>query len=153
MKSHFIDLFNYDQYANRLILDTIVKANDPEKPLQLMAHLLAAQQIWLLRCKGEPATGSVLWPDWETNKLELLAAENYQAWMQYLENLHLDDFEKVVSYKNSKGDSFENKLSDILVHLINHGTHHRAQAGQHLKLAGAGLPNTDYIFYLRMREH
>ncbi|MDB5154777.1 MAG: hypothetical protein JWR54_3528, partial [Mucilaginibacter sp.] len=55
----------------------------------------------------------------------------------------------VISYKNLKGDDFENKLSDVLAHLINHGTHHRAQVGQHLKLAGVELPNTDYIFYIR----
>jgi uncharacterized damage-inducible protein DinB len=64
----------------------------------------------------------------------------------------LDDnaFEEIVYYKNLRGDGYENKLEDILAHLINHGTHHRAQIGQELKLAGVeNLPVTDYIFYIR----
>jgi uncharacterized damage-inducible protein DinB len=68
----------------------------------------------------------------------------------YLDGLQPDDFEKIISYKNSRGDAFENRLSDILAHVINHGTHHRAQIGQQLKSGGLeNLPITDYIFYIR----
>ncbi|MDB5136433.1 MAG: hypothetical protein JWP37_3036 [Mucilaginibacter sp.] len=63
-------IINYDNYTNRLISETIIKAGNPEKPVQLMAHLLAAQQIWLNRCKGEPNTGSVFGP---IGKLTLLS--------------------------------------------------------------------------------
>jgi uncharacterized damage-inducible protein DinB len=149
MKAYFIQLFNYDLYANQLILKAIIKAKDPEKPVQLMAHLLSSQQIWLKRCKGEPTMGGVLWPDWKADTFEQLINDNHRGWMNFLDYLDPDDFNKMISYKSLKGESFENKLSDILPHLINHGTHHRAQAGQHLKLAGEDLPITDYIFYLR----
>jgi uncharacterized damage-inducible protein DinB len=64
-------------------------------------------------------------------------------------NLNDNDFERLISYKSLRGDAFENKLIDILGHVINHSTHHRAQAGQYLKIAGTDLPITDYIFYLR----
>ena len=149
MKSYFIQLLNYDRYANLQVLEMIIKGDRPAKPVQLMAHLLAAQQVWLNRCKGEPAIGGVLWPDWPADALGQIINKNHRGWMTFLEKLDNDDFEKLVSYKDSKGNGFENKLSDILAHMINHGTHHRAQAGQHLKLAGADLPATDYIFYLR----
>ncbi len=56
--------------------------------------------------------------------------------MKFLNRAEPGDFEKTISYKNSKGDDFKNRLTDILTNVINHGTHHRAQAGQHLKLAG-----------------
>jgi hypothetical protein len=52
MKTYFITLFNYDRYANGLILTAIIDAGEPEKPVQLMSHLLAAQQIWYNRCLG-----------------------------------------------------------------------------------------------------
>jgi uncharacterized damage-inducible protein DinB len=149
MKAYFIQLFNYDRYANQLIAETIVKADNPGKSSQLMAHLLAAQKIWLKRCKGEATMGGVLWPDWGTDIFEQLIDDNHRAWINFLDYLDQDDFNKVISYKNLKGDDFENKLSDVLAHLINHGTHHRAQVGQYLKLAGVELPNTDYIFYIR----
>jgi len=150
MKDYFIPLFNYDQYANQAILKAIRDANDPEKPVQLMAHLLAAQQIWLGRCKGGPAIGAVLWPDWKADTLEQLINDNSKAWLNYLNTVTVADFEKDIYYKNLKGIAYKNKLADILAHVINHGTHHRAQAGQQLKFAGfENLPITDYIFYVR----
>jgi uncharacterized damage-inducible protein DinB len=149
MKVYFIQLFNYDRYSNLQILDAIKKNIDTTEPVRLMAHLLAAQQIWLTRCKKEPAIGGALWPDWNADTFEQMINDNHQKWISFLQGLNNVDFEEQVSYKNSRGKRFENKLSDILAHVINHGTHHRAQAGQHLKLAGIELPNTDYIFYIR----
>jgi uncharacterized damage-inducible protein DinB len=150
MKEYFIRLFEYDRYANQIILETIVKANNPEKPVKLMAHLLAAQQIWLNRCLGLPAPGGALWSDGEVDTFAAQIAENSRGFIDYLEGLHPHDYEKPLPYKNLKGEDFENKLSDVLAHVINHGTHHRAQAGQHLITAGIEkLPPTDYIFYIR----
>ncbi|HTD98039.1 MAG TPA: DinB family protein [Mucilaginibacter sp.] len=114
-----------------------------------MAHLLSVQQIWLNRCKGDPTAGSILWPDWKADALAQIIDENHRKWINFLDYLDPDDFNKIISYKTFKGDSFENKLVDALGHVINHGTHHRAQAGQQLSLAGVeNLPITDYIFYL-----
>ncbi|SHL99727.1 Uncharacterized damage-inducible protein DinB (forms a four-helix bundle) [Mucilaginibacter sp. OK098] len=150
MKTYFTRLLNYDKYANETILNAIIKANMPEKPVELMAHLLVAQQIWLSRCKGLPAVGGALWPDWKADTFSDIIAKNSNEWLNYIDSLQENDFEKSIPYKNSKGESFENKLPDVLAHLINHGTHHRAQIGQQLKFAGAdSLPNTDYIAYIR----
>ncbi len=151
MKEYFIRLFNYDKHTNLLMTEMIAKAGNSEKPVQLMAHLLAAQQVWLIRCKCEPFTGA-LWPDWKADTFINLIEENSKSWIDFLNSLTPADFDKPVSYKNSKGEEFENKLSDILAHAINHGTHHRAQIGQYLKTGGANLPFTDYIFYIRQLE-
>ena len=150
MKAYFIRLFNYDRFASQLMLEAMINAGNPEKPVQLMAHLLAAQQIWLNRCKGEPAIGVTLWPDWKADVPEQMIDDNHRAWINFLDYLDPDDFSNCISYKSLKGEAFENQLIDILAHVINHGSHHRAQAGQLLKLAGVEkLPTTDYIFYLR----
>jgi uncharacterized damage-inducible protein DinB len=149
MKAYFIRLFNYDHYANLLIVSAILQTKEHEKAEQLMAHMLAAQQVWLARCKAQPVANAVLWPDWKADTFKEMINDNHHKWIILLENLKDNDFERPISYKNLKGDAFENKLTDILGHVINHGTHHRAQAGQHLKVAGTDLPITDYIFYLR----
>ena len=150
MKAYFLKLINYDQFANKAILKAIVDGGEPERAVKLMAHLLAAQQVWLNRCKGLPATGVVLWPDWKADTFEQLIDENHAAWVDFVEGLKPEDFQKIIDYKSTKGDSYESLLEDILAHLINHGTHHRAQAGQQLKFAGVeNLPLTDYIFYIR----
>jgi uncharacterized damage-inducible protein DinB len=150
MKAYFTQLFNYDKSTNLLMLETIMNAGSPEKPVQLMAHLLSSQQVWLARCKGEPTIDNILWPDWKAETLKEIIDTNHKGWLSFLDSLKPDDLEKIISYKTLKGDSFENRLIDILTHVINHGTHHRAQAGQQLKLAGSDkLPPTDYILYVR----
>ncbi len=152
MKSQFIKLFNFDRYANGLIAESMTKINPTAKPIQFLGHLFAAQKIWLNRCKGLPPAAVPLWPELGVKHDEFtdIIADNHQGWINYLNDLNETDFDKIIKYKNSKGDSYENLLSDILTHVINHGTHHRAQIGQLLKFDGLkNLPNTDYIFYLR----
>lgn len=150
MKNYFLKLIDYDHHTNKTLAKLIVEAGEPEQAVKLMAHMLAAQQVWLNRCKYLPAPGGALWPDWRADTFEQIINDNHARWVDFLSEQSDNDFEKIVYYKNSKGDSFENKLEDVMAHLINHGTHHRAQIGQELKLAGVEkLPVTDYIFYIR----
>jgi len=152
MKNHFIKLFNYDRLENEKILNVIIEAGEPEKPVQLMAHLLTAQQIWLNRLQNLPAPVMPLWPPLgqRQENLKAIITSNSVAWIDYLHNLTAPDFEKTIDYKSMRGDEFRNRLDDIITHVINHGTHHRAQIGQIVKLAGhENLPGTDYILYVR----
>lgn len=151
MKDYFIRLLHYDRYSNLRILTALLQTEDHVKAEQLMAHLLTAQQVWLGRCIDKPANITTLWPDWKADTFEQMINNNHQQWLKYLESLNDSDFERRIRYKNLQGDNFETGLTDILTHLINHGTHHRAQVGQHLKLEGADLPSTDYILFAR--EH
>jgi uncharacterized damage-inducible protein DinB len=151
MKDYFIRLLHYDRYSNLRILTALLQTEDHVKAEQLMAHLLTAQQVWLGRCIDKSANITTLWPDWKADTFEQMINNNHQQWLKYLESLNDSDFERRIRYKNLQGDNFETGLTDILTHLINHGTHHRAQVGQHLKLEGADLPSTDYILFAR--EH
>jgi uncharacterized damage-inducible protein DinB len=149
MKSYFIRLFNYDQFANRQIAGLILSTPKNQQAINLMAHTLAAQQRWLSRCKLEAPSTDPLWPEGNADDLMELIDSSHGAWLTYLQTLQPEDFEKPVTYQNMQGVTYTDTLQDILAHVINHGTHHRAQAGQHLKLAGAALPILDYIFYAR----
>jgi uncharacterized damage-inducible protein DinB len=152
MKKQFINLFNYDLFANRLILDAINETNRPAKTIQLFAHLLAAQQVWLNRCLGLPHANVELWPALgaDPGDLHSLMTTNHEAWVNYLANATDSNFDQMHCYKTTRGDSFENLPADMITQVLNHGTHHRAQIGQLLKQAGLqNLPATDYILYLR----
>src|SRR5258708_1642574 len=148
MKSYFISFFNYDKWANELIFKAINVAGQPEKPVQLMAHLLAAQIVWLSRCLAMPHPDVELWPPLGDRRFDFpdIIEKNHDAWIIFLTGLNESDFDKIVSYRSTSGDSFNNQLSSIITQVLNHGTHHRAQIGQHLKSAGLeNLPITDYI--------
>jgi uncharacterized damage-inducible protein DinB len=149
MKQHFLKLFGYDYYANEIILKAILEADSPEQAIKLMAHTLAAQQVWLARCRQDAnAPGNPLWPEnWKVDELLNTNQQNNKNWLEFLETKA--DLDMMFTYTTSTGLTFTNGMVDILTHIINHGTHHRAQAGQVLKNAGFKLPNTDYIMYLR----
>ena len=169
MKSHFIRLFNYDQFANQIIFKAILDGGLPHRALTVLAHLLAVSQVWLLRSEGESSHGVELWPevtagnglgpDAETaenqvrvSSMDEAIGNNHRAWIKFLEKE--TDFDRTVSYSNQSGTShYQNRLSDVLSQVLNHGTHHRAQIGQVLKSAGVEqLPLTDYIVYLRLKR-
>lgn len=151
MKAHFIKLFNYNRFANDLILQVVVEANAPQKPLQLFSHLLTAEQAWYDRCHGLPNRFTSPWFDYTIEECVQLVPEGHDLWLSYLNELTDADFDKTIKYQNFRGDHLQDTLADILTHVINHGTHTRAQIGQQLKLAGTeSLPITDYSYYLRL---
>jgi uncharacterized damage-inducible protein DinB len=163
MKEYFLTMFAYDFYANKIILGVIRNAKEVAKPVELMNHIFSVNQIWFDRCKGQPSSpvpsaegkgdsrdGSVDKAD-TRDGLDGLAIQSNEMWIGFINGLSEADFEKPVKYQNSKGVAFENQLSDILTQVTNHGTHHRAQIGQHLKFGGIeALPNTDYINFIRL---
>ncbi len=55
----------------------------------------------------------------------------------------------VVHYTNTKGVPFENILGNILVHVVNHGTQFRAEAGVVLTEYGQSPGDLDLILFLR----
>ncbi|MFD0749385.1 DinB family protein [Mucilaginibacter calamicampi] len=147
-KEYFAGLFKYDAYCNKKFASLINSANNNYRSTELMSHLLNAQQIWLSRCLGTAFTTNQLWPKWEPDTFDGIIDKNYTEWMNFLNND--PDVHQTIVYKNTKGEQFSSKLIDILAHVINHGTHHRAQIGILLKQNdGVELPSTDYVHYVR----
>jgi uncharacterized damage-inducible protein DinB len=148
MNDYFTSLFEYNQYTNSKIAEAIAAAKAPQKALDLMGHLLTAEQVWLRRLNGEREVEIVLWPKWPVDKLESIIANNSSLWLSYLNKMASADFGKSVTYINFQGKEFTMGIRDIITHVINHGTHTRAQIGVHLKLAGLEtLPITDFSYY------
>ncbi|MCF2943166.1 DinB family protein [Paenibacillus tarimensis] len=63
------------------------------------------------------------------------------------------DPDKAMTIEHPKYGRLDTRFSDILVHLVNHGTYHRGNVTAMLKQQGyAGVP-TDYLFYLHERQN
>jgi uncharacterized damage-inducible protein DinB len=55
-----------------------------------------------------------------------------------------------ITYHNFKGENFNNKVSGIIKHVVNHGSFHRGQVVTILRTLGINtIPSTDYIQWLR----
>jgi len=59
------------------------------------------------------------------------------------------DLEQVISYVNTSGDAFSDPMHDIIVHVLNHSTYHRAQIAKEMRMHNIDPINTDYITYVR----
>lgn len=141
--------FRYDQWATGVLLDYMLKQPSlPNRSRQLLAHLLAAAEIWLNRLEGEPRHFEV-WPDDSLPACAVRRQHLVERFGRYLANLSAAEAARVVTYKNTKGESFQNAAADILRHVLFHGMYHRGQIATHLRQAGLEPPATDFIFAVR----
>lgn len=138
----------YDQWANREVLVAMRAGGADERSLQLMAHILSAECLWLERIQQKPQSSPV-WPKCDLDQCEAQAAEIGQLWREYLESLAVDDFSQSVSYKNTAGESWSSTVGDILTHVLMHSAYHRGQIASHMRESGRTPPYTDFIHAIR----
>lgn len=142
---------HYNNWANAIQLDAL-KANAgslAESSVALFSHIVNAQTIWLSRINGYTPTTAV----WQVNDLETC---NSLLAISANELLAIDvtfaSGNSLVKYNNTAGDYFETSVADIILHVCNHGTYHRAQIAREMKLQGLKPVNTDYIQFVRLKS-
>ncbi|HMI03862.1 MAG TPA: DinB family protein [Pedobacter sp.] len=141
-------LWLYNNWANELILNSF-KQNSGAVPvscLRLFCHIVNAQIVWLSRINGAQSPVGV-WDEYS-----LTECENNQHIFSAGIQQSLADAQKGtknITYKNTQNVVFSDSLQDILLHVFNHGTYHRAQIAQDMKKNGFEPARTDYIFFKR----
>jgi uncharacterized damage-inducible protein DinB len=146
---HFNRLFAYDGWANQEVLAGLRAASTPlPRPLELMAHIVASERLWMERLQEKPQTLPV-WPDFTIEECERQASELAVLWKTYLSANSEVDLAEPVSYQNSKGESWSSRKDDILMHLITHAAYHRGQVAMVVRAAGFIPAYTDFIHSIR----
>ena len=149
MLEHHRRLFAYDEWANQEVLRSLqASADPPRRSLQLMAHILSAERLWLERLQEIPQTYPV-WPDFQLSQCEREAAALPQLWRNYLAGLSSAKLAQAVHYKNSKGESWTNSVEDILTHVVMHSAYHRGQIAADMRATGNVPAYTDFIHGVR----
>lgn len=139
--------FSYNDWANREVLAQMRVPIADARSLELMSHILSAEQLWLQRMKREPQSLPV-WPNIDLKQCEALAVEMTRQWEEYFDQVK-GDFSQTISYKNSKGEAWSNSVLDILTHVILHSAYHRGQIASHMREAGLNPAYTDFIHAVR----
>jgi uncharacterized damage-inducible protein DinB len=147
MKDFFRELFVYNHHSNTEVLQGILEneALYSGKVEKLVSHTLNAHHIWNARVQGEEATFGV-WQNHALKEAFELDRANFEVSNEVLERTNL---QQEISYTNSKGITFQNKVQDVLFHIINHSTYHRGQLMSELKKVDFSPISTDYIRYKR----
>ena len=151
----------YSTWANEKLVEKLWELNDKVLFVEVkssfssiaktLLHMWDAETIWIKRLQGESLT---TWPsqNFSGTKDDLLKGVVNSS-RQLLSFVELRDeafIQSKISYKNLKGESFENEVEPLLYHLVNHGTYHRGQVTTMLRELGVThLASTDIIFYLR----
>jgi uncharacterized damage-inducible protein DinB len=142
-------LFDHLRWADRKVLESLRTArNAPPKALEIYAHVLGAEHVWLSRLERRPATIAV-WPSLSLDECEAIGADTAEAYRRLVSELDPLTLEKQLTYQNSAGATFTSMVGDILTHVAMHGSYHRGQVAMLLRTAGDTPPATDYIVFVR----
>jgi uncharacterized damage-inducible protein DinB len=119
--------------------------------LPLLAHVLAAEHVWLSRLQQRTPQFSV-WPTLAFEDCERLAVENAAGFREFVDRQPTDRLAEPIAYRNAKGDPFTTPIIDILTQVLTHGPYHRGQIAKILGRHGGAVPSTDYITFAREVE-
>jgi len=147
MKAFINELFDYNFYCNKRLTEECNRLEYvPEKTIALFSHILNAHHIWNSRLLAQK------------REFDIFQIQPLTAW----EGIHYDNqknsfdiitnvdrFEKRLDYETTEGEFYSNTVQEMLFHIINHSTHHRAQISVDLRNNGIEPLALDYIFYKR----
>jgi uncharacterized damage-inducible protein DinB len=150
---------DYTGWATRRLLDAAARLSEAELTrdfgtadrslMGTMAHTFAADRVWLTRVTGGPSTGFL--SEQERN-LEFLSREwpaLFDRWREWAGGLTDESANQMLDYRDLKGNPWRQKTWQIVLHVVNHGSHHRGQASGFLRAMGHTPPPLDLIAYYR----
>lgn len=164
MQSHEIrDLFDYNYWATGRILTAADRLTEEQYAAAVpglsygsiratLVHTLAAEAIWRRRClAGESPTELLREADYPTLELlQRLWAEEEAAMRDGLARLSDEQLAGALAYRTTNGTPMRaQQLWRLLVHVVNHGTQHRAEVAVALTAWGLSPGDVDYIVYMR----
>lgn len=155
---YLLQLFTYNQWANTRVLDasSALSVEDLTRNQGhswgsvhgVLVHMMAAEWIWLRRLQGQ-SPKSLLSPDefptiesvrtrWSTISGNLFAFIREQTGRSLVQE---------VNYRSTEGRGYTLAVWQVLVHVANHGTHHRGELAAMFALMGVPHEEEDWVFY------
>lgn len=120
--------------------------------LGTLVHVFAADRIWLSRVTGEALATPISEADYSLSVLRNAWPRVHEGWKRWAAGLTDESAGAAISYRDMKGNPHTSAAWEIVLHLVNHGTHHRGQASGFLRAMGHVPPVLDLIRYYRERQ-
>lgn len=158
------NLIDYHYWARDRVLDAVA-AITPEqfaRPMgnsfssvrDTVAHICAAERIWITRLKGDTPLGPQnpdRLPDFDAARKEWAELESEMR--EQLARLGPEAVERPITYQDLRGNDQSDVLWQMLQHVVNHGTYHRGQITTMLRQLDAAPPKSmDLIAFYRERN-
>jgi uncharacterized damage-inducible protein DinB len=157
-------LIDYNYWARDRVLDAVATIT-PEQFIRPMgnsfssvrdtvAHICAAERIWITRLKDEKPQGlqkADRLPDVDAARKEWAELEGEMR--VQLARLGPEAVERTIEYQDLRGNDQSDVLWQMLQHVVNHGTYHRGQITTMLRQMDAAPPKSmDLIAFYRERN-
>ncbi len=153
MKTHVARMLRAMSWADQQTLAALEACPDtPTDAVKLLAHMLAAEHVWLARLCATVSRPSPSGQQLDLTGCKRLADENAAGYAAFVAGLDDDGFSTPIRYRNTKGDEFVNSTIDILTQVVIHGAYHRGQIARALGSIGIPAFNTDFITFARSVE-
>lgn len=151
-------LYDYNQWANDRVLATVAALSEDELGRDAgasfgsieanLAHILMGQVVWLARWKQDKLPSiSELQSLRGLDALRGAFERSHRDLREYVASLTEDDLQRDLRYTDSRGNQYERPMWQLLLHLVNHGTHHRAETCMALATLGHPTRELDYHFF------
>jgi len=137
------------RWADNAVYDSLLTAtNPPPHSLELFAHVIATEHVWLSRIRGEKQEMPA-WPQLSLTQCAELARRNADEYATVIDTFSDQQLDSSVTYRNSAGTEYTSAIRDILIHVALHGAYHRGQIAAAVRGGGDTPASTDYIAYVR----
>jgi uncharacterized damage-inducible protein DinB len=160
-----LTLYDYNYWATRRILTASTQVN-PEQFIVptahsfgslrgTLVHTLDAECAWRMLYQHETLAyfDAMKEEDFPTfDHLEQRLKEEELAMRDYLIHLSNDDLTGTIRYTTDEGDKRERVLWHCLLHVVNHGTHHRSEAAAILTDCGHSPGGLDFTAFLNEQQ-
>lgn len=153
----FRHLYNYHFHENRKLWESCVTSLTHEQFTQStiyshgsvrdqIVHIISADDTWFSQLRGTADSTSFPLVDFDDRELIRVHWDTIEQMMRdYLQNLR-DDMLFTKPFPDHEEDHVLT-MWQVLLHVVNHGTDHRAQLLRQLNDLGIKTQYQDYIFY------
>ena len=159
-KSEIEQFLAYNYWANKRLLAKVDELSPDQATEQLptmwdsilrtLAHVLGAEWVWRQRIQEGVSPAALLdrGSFTTTDMLRRRWLEEEEALLAFVAGLTDADLERVVEYKNTRGEPAGRPMWQLLLHMVNHGTQHRSEVALYLTNYGRSPGDMDFVLYL-----
>ena len=150
---------DYSAWASGRLLETAAKLSGDEllrdfqtadkNVRDTLAHIFGADRIWLARVEGNSPGLYLTEQDRDFPTLQREWPALHKRWGNWAAPLSDESALEVIAYRDLKGNAWQQPLWQIILHVVNHATHHRGMVSGFLRTMGHTPPPLDLIAYYR----
>ena len=160
---YLTQLYDYNYWANHRILEAAEVLTEDQlfrshghgwdSIHHTLVHMINAEWIWLERWQGnspESLPPFEDFPDLAAIRMRWLEVE--VDLRTFVSQQTPESLFREVAYTNTRGQALRVPLWQLLVHLANHGTHHRGELAAMLTVLGIPHQENDWYYYFLIKS-